>query len=60
MPNYRNPATMLAVYISSNQPVVMTQDEQGRVLRSIHNLICHAANRHASRNGGRFYLGSGA
>lgn len=50
----------LTVYASTRQPGILTHDEQGRTVRSIHNLICHAANRHASRCGGRFYLGSGA
>jgi len=36
----------------------MTTDEQGHVFRSLPDLIYHAANRHASSNGGRFYLGS--
>lgn len=50
----------LTVYASSRQPGIHTHDEQGRVVRSLPDLIRHAANRHAVRTGGRFYLGGDA
>lgn len=50
----------LEVVTSGTWPVVMTIDEQGRAFRSLHNLILHAANRHAAQYGGKFYLGNGA
>jgi len=50
----------MEVVTATGAALVITADEQGRLFRSITQLIYHAANRHASSNGGRFYLGSGA
>lgn len=48
----------MSLYVVANNlhHEVLTRDEQGIVVRSVNGLIAHAANRHACRAGGPFYL----